>query len=179
MLKAIRQPLKFLDGIIDRLISVVGAIAFSQFPQYYGQYMQRLGGHLAEARRSLEQYIEAAEALDMSLEAYIREHLESGSDVFVSSGEVVQNLLERVQSLEQSYQALQDATIFNRWFIFLQEVDWSIAAGTWENFVPGVPTTVEGITYAMAGLLMAWGLYSLLKATIIGPLSAMISRGRH
>ncbi len=177
MLKAIRRPLSFIDGILDRIISIIGAVAFSQFPQFFGQYMHRLGGHLDEARLFLAQYIAAAEALNLTLEEYIREHLESSSEVFVSSGEVIQSLLERVQSLELSYQALQDATIYNRWFVFLREVDWSIATGTWENFVPGVPTTVEGLTYALAGLLLGWGIYTLLKIIIAAPVKAFKAKG--
>lgn len=177
MLKAIRHPLRFIDGVLDRIISIIGAVAFSQFPQFFGQYMQRLGGHLDEARFVLAQYIAAAEALNLTLEEYIREHLESGSEVFVSSGEVIQSLLERVRSLELSYQALQDATIYNRWFVFLREVDWSIATGTWENFVPGVPTTVEGLTYALAGLLLGWGIYTLLKIAIAAPVKAFKAKG--
>jgi hypothetical protein len=176
MLKAVRQPLKFVDGIIDRVVSVIGAIALSQFPQFFGQYMQRLGGHLDEARRALRQYNEAAEAFNMSLEEYIRAHLDSGSVIFESTGEIIQSLVERVQALEQAYRALQDANIYNRWFIFLREVDWSIAAGTWDNFVPGVPTTIEGLVYALAGLLMGWGIYALLKTAIFVPVKAFKQR---
>jgi hypothetical protein len=166
MFKAIRHPLRFIDGILDRIASIIGAVAFSQFPQFFGQYMQRLGGHLAEAQRALAQYNAAAKALGLTLEEYIREHLDSGSEVFVSSGKVIQDMLERVQRLELSYQVLQDATIYNRWLVFMREVDWSIASGTWEDFVPGVPTTVEGLTYALAGLLLGWGAYTLFKMAI-------------
>ncbi|MFO8192550.1 MAG: DUF2937 family protein [Bacillota bacterium] len=176
MFKMIRKPLQFIDGIVDRICSVIGAVALSQFPQFFGQYMQRLGGHLDEAKRALEQYIRAAEALDLTLEEYIREHLQSGSEIFVSSGEVIQGLVERVNSLEQSYQALEGATIYNRWFVFLREVDWSIASGTWENFVPGVPTTVEGITYALAGLLIGWGIYAFFKMIITIPAGGLRRR---
>lgn len=173
MYKAVSQPLKFIDGIFDRVFSIIGAVALSQFPQFFGQYLQRLGGHLAEARLTLVQYNSAAEALDMTLKEYIREHIESGSAVFKSSGEVIQNLLERYQSLDQAYRAMLDANIFNRWLVFFKEVDWSIAAGTWENFMPGVPTTIEGLTYAMVGLLLGWGLYALLKAVVTFPVRVL------
>ncbi|MDW7740468.1 MAG: DUF2937 family protein [Bacillota bacterium] len=173
MLKPYKQPLQFLDGILDRVSTVIGAVALSQFPQFFGQYMQRLGGHLDEARRALNEYIEAAAALNLTLEEYIHEHLSSGSEIFRSSGEVIQRLVERVNSLEQAYSALQDSTIYNRWLIFLREVDWSIAAGTWENFTPGVPTTAEGLTYALAGLLIGWGIYTALKKAVYAPIKAL------
>jgi len=121
----------------------------------------------------LQQYIDAAAALGLSLDVYIREHLESGSEVFTSTGRIIADLVERVQTLEQAYQALQDAGIISRWFVFLREVDWSIAAGTWENFVPGVPTTLEGLIYALTGLLLGWGLYALLKSLIAIPIKAI------
>ena len=176
MLKLLRHPIKLLDGIADRLFTVLGAVSLSQFPQFYGQYMQRLGGHLDEARRALDQYIQAAHSLNMSLEEYKTEHLESESEVFVSTGEIIRDLVNRVDTLEQSYHALQDATIYNRWFVFMGEVDWDIAAGTWENFMPGVPTTVEGLTYAAAGLLLGWGLYVLCKTAVAVPVKAINAR---
>ncbi len=102
MLRALRRPIGFLDGIADRIFSIAGAVALSQFPQFYGQYMQRLGGHLNEARLMLQQYIDAASALNLSLEEYIREHLDSRSEIFISTGEIIQSLWERVQMLESS-----------------------------------------------------------------------------
>lgn len=169
MFKAISRPLQFLDGIADRLSAALGAVALSQFPQFFGQYIQRLGGHRDEAKLALDRYYRAAQELDMTLEEYIQEHLTSASEVFISSGRVIQELLERYQSLQQAYQALQEANIYNRWVVFLREVDWAIAAGTWDDFMPGVPTTVEGLTYALGGLLIGWGLYSLLKLVVTSP----------
>ncbi len=173
MLKTLQHPVKFLDGIADRIFTVLGAVALSQFPQFYGQYMQRLGGHLSEAKRSLDLYIKAAHRLNLTLEEYMREHLDSGSEVFESTGEIIKDLVARVETLEQSYRALQNANIYNRWLVFFQEVDWEIAAGTWQNFMPGVPTTVEGLTYALAGLLIGWGIYSLLKAVVTFPFKTL------
>lgn len=167
MSKLLRKPIILIDGILDRISAVLGAVALSQFPQFYGQYLQRLGGHLDEARRTLEQYRQAAAAFDLTLEEYIQIHIDSESEIFESSGVVIQGLLERFEALQSSYLALQDANIFNRWFIFIREVDWSIAAGTWQNFVPGVPTTTEGLVYALTGLLVGWGIYYLLKTAVV------------
>ena len=84
--------------------------------------------------------------------------------------------MNRVETLEQSHSALQDATIYNRWFVLMKEVDWSIAAATWENFIPGVPTTVEGLTYAVTGLLIGWGLYILFKTAVTFPAKVINAR---
>mgnify|MGYP001066913065 CR=1 FL=1 len=36
---------------LDRLACVAGALGFSQAPEIMQQYLQRIGGHLDEARR--------------------------------------------------------------------------------------------------------------------------------
>ena len=177
LIGVLRQPGRFLGGIIDRLCAVIGAVTLSQFPQFFGQYMQRLGGHLDEAKRTFELYENTAADLNLTLEAYIQEHLDSASNVFVSAGQVIQALVERYRELQMSYMALQDTTIYNRWFVFLREADWAIVANTWHNFVPGVPTTFEGLTYAMVGLLIGWGAFTLFKMIISAPFNYL--SGRH
>jgi len=165
----LQKVFKFFDGIADRVCAVLGAVGLSQFPQFFGQYRQRLGGHLDEARRIFEQYQKAAADAGLSLEDYVQEHLNATSEVFVSSGRVIESLVNRYYELEQSYLALTDSNIYSRWFVFIKEVDWEIAAGTWNNFVPGVPTTIEGLFYAIAGLLTGWGIYAVLKALVTYP----------
>ncbi len=160
---------RFLDGIADRICAVLGAVGLSQFPQFFGQYLQRLGGHLNEAGKIYEQYQKAAADAGLTLEEYVKEHLSSSSEVFISSGRVIENLVDRYNALEQSYLALSGSNIYNRWYVFIKEVDWEIAAGTWNNFIPGIPTTIEGLSYAIAGLLAGWGIYAVFKAFITYP----------
>ena len=50
MRRILAYPLRFLGSILDRIIAGLGAILLAQFPQYFGQYLQRLGGHLNELR---------------------------------------------------------------------------------------------------------------------------------
>ncbi len=160
----LRYPFRFLGGLLDRACALLGAVLLAQFPQYFGQYLQRLGGHLDELRATVYTYEQAAAALGLTLDQFIEEHLLAESEVLAASGNIIVNLLERLHRLEQSMSALLQADPLNRWFIFLREADWSIARQTWSAFTPGVPTTAEGLAYAGAGLMLGWGLYSLLKA---------------
>ena len=65
MKRIIRTLLKnffrFLGGLLDRIIAVFGAVGLAQFPQFFSQYIQRLGGHLAEAQFILVRYEMTAE----------------------------------------------------------------------------------------------------------------------
>ncbi len=163
MKKYIWYPLRTIDGLLDRIMAILGAFLLAQFPHFFNQYLQRLGGHMEEARRTVRHYTQAAENLNLTLEQYVDIHLTAGEEVYVSSGKLISGLITRLEQLEHSFFALKNATPFNRWLVFLQEVDWSIAAHTWQHFSPGVPTTTEGIIYAFLGLLVGWGIYSGIK----------------
>lgn len=168
MTKFFTYPLRVLDAIIDRVVAAAGALLFAQFPQFYAQYLQRLAGHVDEARRSVELYREAAAGLNLTLEEYIELHLSSGNEVFVSSGKIIAGFVERLQQLENAFHALKNAIPWKKIIVFLQQMNKEIATATWGDFTPGVPTTSEGIAYAIIGLLVALGLYQGLKAIILG-----------
>jgi hypothetical protein len=161
--KLLHYPLRFLNGLLDRATALLGALILAQFPQFYGQYLQRLGGHIDELRRTVEVYEQAAAALGVSLEQYIEEHLAAESEVITSSGEIILNLVGRLWQLESSFQALIQAAPLTRWLIFIRHADWAVARQCLYRFTPGVPTTFEGLIYAGAGLLLGWGLFALAR----------------
>lgn len=156
-------PLQLLKGFLDRACALTGALLLAQFPQFYGQYLQRLGGHLEEARHTMALYEETAASLGFTLEQYIDHHLISDSAVFVSSGQAIASLLERLHQLERSFSTLLEAAPLFRWWIFLGEAEWPIVAQTWRGFTPGIPTTAEGLFYAAAGLLLGWSCCSAVR----------------
>ncbi|MCF8227335.1 MAG: DUF2937 family protein [Bacteroidales bacterium] len=41
-----------IDRLFTAIAGLAGGVAAGQFPQYIAQYLQRLGGHIDEARRS-------------------------------------------------------------------------------------------------------------------------------
>ncbi|MEW5784629.1 MAG: DUF2937 family protein [Bacillota bacterium] len=164
MKKIAAIPLRFLSSFLDRVFALLGAGLPAQFPQFFGQYLQRLGGHLDELRLQVAQYEAAAAALGIPLNEYIEEHLHSGLEIFASTGQMIAQLVERLAQMEAAFSALIGASPISRWWVFISRADWSIALQTWRNFTPGVPTTVEGLIYAAGGLLMGWGLYTLLRA---------------
>jgi hypothetical protein len=56
---------------------------------------------------------------------------------------------------------MQGASLWSRPFVFLRDADAAIARGTWTIFKPAVPTTVEGLVYAVFGMLVLIGIYHL------------------
>jgi len=157
------QPLhSFLakgDGLIDRLLCVVGAVACSQLPEFIQQYLQRLGGHLDEARRQLEQFQAVAAKAGLTFQQLVANSLASSEPTVARLGGVMNDTASRVDALAAADAAIRHASIIARPFVFLHHLDFSIAHATWTVFKPAVPTTVEGMTYAACGVLLALAFY--------------------
>jgi hypothetical protein len=82
-------------------------------------------------------------------------------------GGVMTAAIARVDTLESAQSAMQGATLWSRPFVFLRHLDPAIAHSTWVIFRPAVPTTVEGLVYALAGLLVLLAAYHLgVKLTV-------------
>ena len=174
MRSLLKKFFRFLGGFLDRLLAVFGVVSFAQFPQFFNQYIQRLGGHLAEAKFMLVRYEMTADYFNMTLDEYIATHVNSGHEVFVSSGQLISDLVTRINTLEKSFAALKDASVYNRWWVFLRQLDYSIFQETWLDFTPGIPTTLEGAIYGVCGLLVTWFLCQVLKS-VLKSLAKLIS----
>jgi nucleoside diphosphate kinase len=79
------------ETLLDRVLCVAGAITLSQAPEFFQQYLQRLGGHLDEARRVLASFEAVARESRRGL--YPRGFFGELVD-FMTSGPVVLQVLE-------------------------------------------------------------------------------------
>jgi hypothetical protein len=147
------------DGLIDRLVCVVGAVLFSQLPEFIQQYLQRLGGHLDEARRQLEQFQAIAAKAGLTFHQLVANSLASTEPTVARLGGVMRDTADRVDALAAADAAIRHASIFTRPLVFLRHIDLSVAHATWTIFRPAVPTTVEGMVYAACGVLLALAFY--------------------
>jgi hypothetical protein len=163
------------EKLLDRALCVAGAVIFSQGPEFMQQYLQRLGGHLDEARRQLDQFKKVAAQSGLSLDQFIAQ-TNANADVAVAKlGGVMSEASVRVDHLETAKLAIQNASPLARPFAFLQHVDSEIASATWAIYKPAVPTTIEGLLYALLGMAVLLGLYyGLIKA----PCARVIARRR-
>ncbi len=165
--------LRFTDSILDRILCVIGAVGLSQGPEFMQQYTQRLGGHLDEAQRQLAQFSQTSAQAGLSLPEYITRTSTNADTAVAKLGGVMAASAERVDELSAALVALRDANLWERPFVFLRHVDTQIAGATWEAFKPAVPTTLEGLVYALAGMAAALLIYHLGIAL---PLSRMFKK---
>jgi hypothetical protein len=149
------------ETLLDRVLCVAGAIALSQAPEFFQQYLQRLGGHLDEARRVLARFEAVARESGLTLTQLIETTRSEAAAPVAKLGGVMAEAQTRAQALAQAESALRNADMWSRPWVFLRHVDTEIARGTWAVFKPAVPVTAEGFCYAAAGMLLALGLYRL------------------
>ena len=163
------------ETLLDRLLCVLGAVAFAQLPEFIQQYRQRLGGHLEEARLHLAEFEKLAAHAKLTVPQLI-ERTSSNTDTTVAGlGTVMRTALARVDELATADAALRTATLWQKPFVFFAHLDSSIARATWEIYQPAVPTTTEGLVYAAAGMIAFLGLYhGLVRA----PIATVLRRPR-
>lgn len=157
--RPLRSALSAGEGLLERALCVAGAVLFSQIPEFMQQYVQRLGGHLDEARRQLEQMRSAAVQSGATLDQLIASASANPDPAIARLGQVVRETAHRVDVLAGDSQAIRGASAFTRPFVFLRHLDPAIVRATWAIFRPAVPTTIEGLTYAFAGMVVLLAVY--------------------
>ena len=148
--------------IANGLAAIVGAGFASQFPEFYQQYMQRLGGRLDQALVQEARIYEAAQGQGLSVPDYVQRFLDSGDPVFRAEGQLLQETLQDAETLRAALVELANAAPLQRPFAFIENVDSGLFKATLEAYVPAMPVSVEGFTYAAIGMLI--GLLMLATA---------------
>jgi hypothetical protein len=135
------------------------------------QYLQRLGGHLAEAQRQLDLFRDAASRSGATLEQFILQTRNNPNAGLSRLGTVMNETAERTASLQTAHDALLHSSLWTRPFVFFRHLDLGIAQGTWTAYKPAVPTTLEGLVYALAGMLVLLAFYHVGLKTLFALLA--------
>jgi len=161
------------ERVLDRVLCAAGAVAFSQSPEFMQQYLQRLEGHLDEARLALERFKDVAAQSGMTLDQLVAGAAQNPDKSMGRLGEVVRLASARVEELAGADLALRQASLWTRPFVFLRHADWGIARATLTIYRPAVPTTLEGLLYAAVGIIVVLSAYYLL---VRGPVVRALRR---
>ena len=165
--RIVRSTAAGAEGLLDRVLCVCGAVIFSQLPEFMQQYLQRLEGHLDEARLQVDRFKEAAAQSGMTLDQLVAGAAQNSDPAMGRLGGVIRTTLARLDDLSVADAALRQASVWSRPFVFLRHADWGIAKATWAIYRPAVPTTPEGFMYAGLGMVLVLALYHLgIKAPI-------------
>jgi hypothetical protein len=144
--------LQKIDMLIGASFAAVAGMGASQIQAFIDQYVQRLGGHLDEAKLNLERIETGVRYQTMS--DTVRRELETGAQL-------------RVSELQSGYDAITTSDVFSRPFTFFQHADETIMTGTWTDFVPAVPLDINALVYVGLGIVLALVFYEIVKFPLV------------
>ncbi len=137
------------DNLGSACSGAVGGMGLSQAPAFTQAYLQRLGGHLDEARHTLAM-VERGEWLQrLGVE---------------DRGQAVEDFAARVAELEQAFYAITQSPPLLQPLVMLQHSDNDIARRAWEHFTPAVPVDAPSLVYTGIGIVLALLGYELIKS---------------
>ncbi|MEM7173491.1 MAG: DUF2937 family protein [Pseudomonadota bacterium] len=143
-----------LFRLASTLSAVVSGGLTSQFPEFYQQYRQRLGGHLDQAKERMTEITVDAQSKDLSVKDYIQSFLDSPAHTL--EGQRMQDSFVTVERLSMAETALQQASLVGQPATFAQHFDPTLAQAVAETFQPAFPLTPAGLIYGGAGALLGW-----------------------
>ena len=151
-----------------RILLIVFALlcagAMSQFPEFFQQYKQRLGGTLDEINRQVEALDVRAAENDMGRYDYIRRFQANEDPIIKGEGDAMVDMLSR----QVRYQDALDRFRAAPWYMQAIEVAFhlepDIAEQTLKDFVPAVPLSVSGGAHAFFGFFFGYLLPLCIRA---------------
>lgn len=151
---------KWLSFIIDRIFVVLGALLFSQIPNFFIHYTQRLGGHVSELKLQIDAMQQAALKSGKTLPEFIHKFQSHGDADIALQGGIMNDMMARFIDLSSAYTAMLDATPLSRPMVFFKSFQWNIAQMTFQDFTWGFSVTLEGAIYAFLGMFVGYLTYT-------------------
>jgi len=149
--------LRKLDSLGGAVVAAVGGAGASQWREFLQQYLQRLGGHLDEARLNLEHLTGLHDLADVAQKPVIARMLADGE--------------ARVGDLVQALRMLAEAGPVMQPLVFLRTMDPVIARAALERYQPALPLDTASLLWAGAGMVLALILYELVKGALWAPIA--------
>jgi len=154
--------MRFVRGLIDRLLLLAAAIMGGLVPGFISQYRQRLGGRLDQALADLAPWQHLANQYHHGhLAELIQYHLASPDPTFHAEGAIIESLVQTVARLQASFDALH-TTLFRQVAYLSTHADPELARATFQDWVPTFALSVEGIVFALAFALVLWLIFHAL-----------------
>ena len=135
--------------LLGAVVAAVFAAGSAQGPAFVQAYLQRLGGHIDEARRTVFELRDGAVSRAVTDDGSRERLLEAFST--------------RLADLEASREAILTAHPLWRPVIMVRQADRDIAAATAEAFTPAMPLDPNSLIYAAIGLVIGWMIWELVQ----------------
>jgi hypothetical protein len=155
--------LKWIGKCVEGACAMSGALLFSQLPMFMQMYSHQLLGRVAELKLQTVIMEKAAGQTGKSLGQYIQKFLSSSDSDFRVQGKLMQGMVDRLQLLTEHLQALQNASVWERPYVFFKSLHWDVAKETLWAYVPGMTFSLEGAVYAFIGMGFGYFIFFCLS----------------
>lgn len=135
--------------------ALIGGVLFSQAPEFSQQYRQRLGGALDELRVIVTDFDKQSLQAGLGRENALALYAGSNESFLRDRGTSMRQTLDRYAALTTQQEELDRAPALARPFYVLKYPDPMIVENAWQDFVPGVPVSISGAAWTVAGAGMA------------------------
>jgi len=143
-----------INKIIDRCFFTLAFIAGVQLPAFINHYIQRISGHLSEAKLQLSQFQQLADNhYQGNLATLINQYKSNNDPAIADTATVVEQLISRINYLEAQFNSLFNVEYLNQLRYFVTNIDLVIAKQTTEQFKLAIPLDVNALT---TGLIFAF-----------------------
>lgn len=140
--------------LFGTVFAALSGIVLAQGVAFANAYLQRIGGHIDEAKRTLSQ-LSSGNYAEAVAEPASREKLAT-------------LLTERIADLEAGRAAIEGASPFLKPLTCLFRLDLEVAGGTLSDFTPAIPLDTAGIVYGFVGIFLGWALWRLVVRMLSG-----------
>ena len=141
-----------IDMVIGACITSAAAMVASQMQAVIDQYLQRLGGHLDEAKLNLDRIENGVRYQTMS--ETVRSELETDATI-------------RVNELQSAYDAISQSGLIVQPFSFFRYADGTILNAMLVDFVPAIPLSTSALSYSVAGIFIGLIAYKIAKLPLV------------
>jgi len=136
-----------INNIIDRCFFTVSFIIAMQLPEFIQQYIQRLSGHLNEAKFQLTQFQKIAEEhYQGSLSTMIVRYKENSEQSINNTADLIELLAVRIANYQNHMTQLTENDYLNTLFQFITNFDLYIAQTTAEQYALALPLNINAIS---------------------------------
>jgi len=153
-----RWALRKIDSLFATVMAAVVGLAASQLELFIQYYLQRLGGHLDEARLTVRLLLDGQPAAS------------TAKQMIAAAAET------RVAALASAHDAIAHAGVLTKPVVFFIHMNRDIALATAKEFQPGVPLDTAGIAYGVAGMIVAWLIYDVVRGLVSIPFRRRAAR---
>ena len=138
------------------VFSLACAGAMSQFPEFFQQYTQRLGGTLDELNRQVEALDVRAQENGLGRFDYVRRFQSNEDPIIQGEGDAMIDMLARQVRLQMILDRLRAAPWYMHAIETVFHLEPDIAEQTLKDFVPAIPLSVSGGAHAFFGFFFGY-----------------------